>query len=45
MTFYREALALTADADAKRAMQQRLAVAVQAYLHLDDAQMLGLGPG
>jgi class 3 adenylate cyclase len=44
VTFYREALALVADADAKRAMQQRLAVAVQAYLHVDDAQMLGLGP-
>src|SRR5579864_426857 len=44
VTFYREALALVADADAKRAMQRRLAVAVQAYLHVDDAQMLGLGP-
>jgi class 3 adenylate cyclase len=45
VTFYREALALAADADTKRAMQQRLAVAVQTYLHVDDAQMLGLGPG
>jgi class 3 adenylate cyclase len=44
VTFYREALALVADADGKRLMQQRLAVAVQAYLHVDDAQMLGLGP-
>jgi predicted ATPase len=44
VTFYREALALAADADTKRAMQQRLAVAVQTYLHVDDAQMLGLGP-
>jgi class 3 adenylate cyclase len=45
VTFYREALAIAADADTKREMQQRLAVAVQAYLHVDDAQMLGLGPG
>ena len=44
VTFYREALALVADADGKRLIQQRLAVAVQAYLHVDDAQMLGLGP-
>jgi eukaryotic-like serine/threonine-protein kinase len=44
VTFYREALALAADPDVKRAMQQRLGVAVQAYLHVDDAQMLGLGP-
>jgi len=44
VTFYREALALAADPDAKRTMQQRLGVAVQAYLHVDDAQMLGLGP-
>ncbi|HEY2074391.1 MAG TPA: AAA family ATPase [Gaiellaceae bacterium] len=44
VTFYREALALVGDADAKRTVQQRLAVAVQAYLHVDDAQMLGLGP-
>jgi len=45
VTFYREALALAADPDVKRAVQQRLGVAVQAYLHVDDAQMLGLGPG
>ena len=44
VTFYREALALAADADAKRAIKQRLAVAMQAWLHVDDAQMLGLGP-
>jgi predicted ATPase len=44
VTFYREALQLVRDADEKRAIQQRLAVAVQAYLHVDDAQMLGLGP-
>jgi predicted ATPase len=44
VTFYREALGLVSDADAKRAIQRRLAVAVQAYLHVDDAQMLGLGP-
>jgi class 3 adenylate cyclase len=44
VTFYREALALVDDVEAKREMQQRLAVAVQAYLHVDDAQMLGLGP-
>ena len=44
VTFYREALGLVSDADAKRVVQRRLAVAVQAYLHVDDAQMLGLGP-
>jgi class 3 adenylate cyclase len=44
VTFYREALALAADADTKRTMQQRLGLAVQAYLHVDDAQILGLGP-
>jgi class 3 adenylate cyclase len=44
VTFYREALALVSDPDGKRAVRQRLAVAVQAYLHVDDAQMLGLGP-
>jgi class 3 adenylate cyclase len=44
VTFYREALSLVTEADDRRAMQQRLAVAVQAYLHVDDAQMLGLGP-
>jgi class 3 adenylate cyclase len=45
VTFYREALALAPDAEAKRELQKRLALAVQAYLHVDDAQMLGLGPG
>ena len=44
VTFYREALALVSDPDGRRAVQQRLAVAMQAYLHVDDAQMLGLGP-
>jgi class 3 adenylate cyclase len=44
MTFYREALALAADSDMRRRLQQRLAVATQAYLHVDDAQILGLGP-
>jgi predicted ATPase len=44
VTFYREALVLAADADGKRLIKQRLAVAMQAWLHVDDAQMLGLGP-
>lgn len=44
VTFYREAFALAPDAEAKRELQKRLALAVQAYLHVDDAQMLGLGP-
>ncbi|MDE3189902.1 MAG: AAA family ATPase [Acidobacteriota bacterium] len=44
MTFYREALSLAADGDLRRRLQQRLAVATQAYLHVDDAQILGLGP-
>src|SRR5581483_8410314 len=37
VTFYREALGLVSDTDARRALQRRLAVAVQAYLHVDDA--------
>jgi len=45
VTFYREALALAADEDSKRMVKQRLAVAMQAWLHVDDAQRLGLGPG
>jgi class 3 adenylate cyclase len=44
VTFYREALALVTDDAGKRDMQKRLALAVQTYLHVDDAQMLGLGP-
>ena len=44
VTFYREALVLVADADGKRLMKQRLAVAMQAWLHVDDAHILGLGP-
>jgi class 3 adenylate cyclase len=44
VTFYREAFALVQDAEEKRALQRKLAVAVQAYLHVDDAQMLGLEP-
>ena len=44
VTFYREALGLVSDADRKRRIQQRLAVAMQAYLHVEDAQILGLGP-
>jgi class 3 adenylate cyclase len=44
VTFYREALALVPDEDAKREVQKRLGLAVQAYLHVDDAHMLGLGP-
>lgn len=44
VTFYREALAIVADVDEKRAVQRKLAVATQAYLHVDDARMLGLEP-
>jgi class 3 adenylate cyclase len=44
VTFYREALALVTDDAGKRDVQKRLGLAVQAYLHVDDAQMLGLGP-
>lgn len=44
VTFYREALVLATDANVKRVVQQRLAVATQAFLHVDDAQILGLGP-
>jgi len=45
VTFYREAFGLVDDGEEKREIQRRLAVAVQAYLHVDDAQMLGLSPG
>jgi predicted ATPase len=44
VTFYKEALALVRSEDEKRALQRRLAVAVQAHLHVDDAHILGLGP-
>jgi predicted ATPase len=44
VTFYREALGLVSDAEGKRRIQQRLAVAVQAHLHVEDVQILGLGP-
>jgi class 3 adenylate cyclase len=44
VTFYREALAIVSDPEGKKDMQKRLALAVQAYLHVDDAHMLGLGP-
>jgi class 3 adenylate cyclase len=45
VTFYREALGLVEDdSETRRRLQQRLGVAMQAYLHVDDAQALGLGP-
>jgi class 3 adenylate cyclase len=45
VTFYREALGLVAadDVERRRLLRRKLAVAQQAYLHVDDAQALGLG--
>ena len=41
----REALALVAadDVERRRLLRRKLALAQQQYLHVDDAQMLGLG--
>jgi class 3 adenylate cyclase len=44
VTFYREALELATDADQQRQLRRRLAVAQQAYVHLEDARALGLRP-
>ena len=45
VTFYREALGLVAadDVERRRLLRRKLAVAQQQYLHVDDAQALGLG--
>jgi class 3 adenylate cyclase len=45
VTFYREALGLVGadDVERRRLIRRKLAVAQQAYLHVDDAQALGLG--
>jgi class 3 adenylate cyclase len=47
VTLYKEALDMTPAEDLERVrfLRKRLAVAQQAYLHLDDAQLLGLGGG
>ena len=45
VTFYREALDLGTDEDQKRLLRRRLAVAQQAYMHLEDARALGLRRG
>ncbi len=43
--FYRQALELLApeDAERRREVRRRLAVAQQAYVHLMDVRLLGLG--
>jgi class 3 adenylate cyclase len=47
VTLYKEALDITPvnDVERVRALRKRLAVAQQVYLHMDDAQLLGLGGG
>jgi class 3 adenylate cyclase len=47
VTLYKEALDITPveDVERKRFLRKRLAVATQAYMHMDDAQLLGLGSG
>jgi class 3 adenylate cyclase len=45
VTLYKEALDMTPAEDAERVrfLRKRLAVATQVYIHMDDAQLLGLG--
>jgi class 3 adenylate cyclase len=47
VTLYREALEMTPEDDLERVrfLRKRLAVAQQAYIHMDDARLLGLGSG
>jgi class 3 adenylate cyclase len=47
VTLYKEALDMTPAEDAQlvRFLRMRLAVAQQTYMHMDDAQLLGLGGG
>jgi class 3 adenylate cyclase/MoxR-like ATPase len=47
VTLYKEALEMTPADDIERVrfLRKRLAVAQQTYIHMDDAQLLGLGSG
>ncbi len=47
VTLYKEALDMTPTDDVERVrfLRKRLAVAQQTYMHMDDAQLLGLGSG
>jgi class 3 adenylate cyclase len=47
VTLYKEALDITPvnDVERIRFLRKRLAVAQQAYIHMDDAELLGLGSG
>jgi predicted ATPase len=47
VTLYKEALDMTPAEDVERVrfLRKRLAVAQQTYIHMDDAQLLGLGSG
>ncbi len=47
VTLYKEALEMTPPEDVERVrfLRKRLAVAQQAYIHVDDAHLLGLGTG
>jgi class 3 adenylate cyclase len=44
VTFYREALELVDDDEQRRTVRRRLALAQQAFYHVEDARALGLGP-
>jgi predicted ATPase len=44
VTFYREALELADDEEQRRTLRRRLALAQQAFYHVEDARALGLGP-
>jgi class 3 adenylate cyclase/tetratricopeptide (TPR) repeat protein len=43
VTFYREALELVTDDEQRKALRRRLALAQQAFYHVEDARALGLG--
>ena len=47
VTLYKEALDMTPADDVERVrfLRKRLAVAQQTYIHMDDAELLGLGSG
>ena len=47
VTLYKEALDMTPAEDLERVrfLRKRLAVAQQTWMHMDDAQLLGLGSG
>jgi tetratricopeptide (TPR) repeat protein len=44
VALYKEALEIAPSEEQKRSLRRRLAVAQQAYIHLEDARALKLGP-